>query len=150
MKPKVYSFTLPKKNAIKKAPPSTVQPQNKLCAYYSTERRCSQMKHLIINDDYKIGIEEHNKILYHKVITEKGKAVGKNITTGKPHWKEIGYYPTVEGAVRKYIYLAALEKLPDISTIKEYLDKINEIFDEVKHLIVDKSDMLSKMYRTEK
>ena len=95
---------------------------------------------MLIGKRYKIESDALNITLYEKKITEKGKKIG---TT---YWDVIGYYATVEDALKGLVRLKVREsELKDLRKIdKAFKDAIKEIESMLKSPQVSKKAVVGK------
>jgi hypothetical protein len=61
--------------------------------------------------DYRIEVDEQNYTLKYKT-------------------RVIGYYPTMQAAINRYIEVAAIS---DDTTLRSYIARLNKLYKEIKH-----------------
>ncbi|RWQ72960.1 hypothetical protein [Bacillus cereus] len=75
-----------------------------------------------INDDYRLISDKHNVILQEKYEKVDNETKEK---TGKFDFKDVGYYPTVEMALKGFLRKATLNS--KATNLKELLEEIKSI-----------------------
>lgn len=75
-----------------------------------------------INEDYRLISDKHNVILQEKYEKVDNETKEK---TGKFNFKDVGYYPTVEMALKGFLKKATLNS--KANNLKELLEEIKSI-----------------------
>jgi hypothetical protein len=91
---------------------------------------------IIINEDYKVEVDEDNLTLFKKIVDTKAKKVNKH-----SGYKVIGYYGTWEHIGMKLISLSVLDKFEEdsINDLQELIAIIKQSKDEVIAVLREKT-----------
>lgn len=79
-----------------------------------------------LNENYRITSDKDNVILEERKISKKGK------NEGKEYYKQIGYFPNLEVALKDFARLKI--KLSDTEGIEELKDLMKEILEEIRRV----------------
>lgn len=85
-----------------------------------------------ITEDFKVEVDECNHTLYQYREGGEEVTVGKyKGSISKPKWEVVGYYPNLQQAIRKVIFLKGLTGNESL-TLQECIDRLNIILGEIK------------------
>lgn len=80
---------------------------------------------LSVGDDYRIGTDEFNVILYKKNVYLSGDKAGQE------YWPIVGYYPTHKAALHDMVNTEMISVNQDIQSIVEKISELHHLIESI-------------------